>query len=29
MLTEINKSWNWKEFTAIEIIQTNEFGKGA
>ncbi len=26
MIEKINKSWNWKGFNAIEIIQTNEFG---
>jgi hypothetical protein len=26
MITEINKSWNWKGITAIEIIRTNDFG---
>jgi len=26
MIAEINNSWNWKGFTAIEVIRTNEFG---
>jgi hypothetical protein len=26
MISEINKSWNWKGITAIEIIHTNDFG---
>lgn len=25
-LDNINQSWNWKKFTAIEIIKTNDFG---
>lgn len=26
MISEINKAWNWKEFNAVEIIRTNDFG---
>lgn len=26
MVTEINKAWNWKGFTATEVIKSNDFG---
>ena len=26
MLTEINKAWYWKGFSATEIVRTNDFG---
>jgi hypothetical protein len=26
MINEINTAWNWKGFTATEIVRTNDFG---